>query len=109
MAIQIRGGQIKSATITGTQLATGSIDNSNLFGSGVVNAAALAADSVVSAKIADGAIDTTAYLGNAVVTAAKIDLTGSFDFSSGTLKAGTPSNGTDVANKNYVDSIQIQI
>ena len=106
MAIQIRGGQIKSATITGTQLATGSIDNSNLFASAVVNAAALAADSVVSAKIADGAIDTTAYLGNAVVTAAKIDLTGSFDFSSGTLRAGTPSAGTDVANKNYVDSIQ---
>ena len=106
MAIQIRGGQIKSATITGTQLATGSIDNSNLFASGVVNAAALAADSVVSAKIADGAIDTTAYLANSVVTAAKIDLTGSFDFSGGTLRAGTPSANTDVANKAYVDSIQ---
>ena len=106
MAIQIRGGQIKSATITGTQLATCSIDNSNLFASGVVAAAALAADSVVSAKIADGAIDSTAYLANSVVTAAKIDLTGTFDFSSGTLRSGTPSNSTDVANKAYVDSIQ---
>ena len=106
MAIQIRGGQIKSATVTGTQLATGAINNSNLFGSGVVNAAALAADSVVSAKIADGAIDSAAYLANAVVTAGKIDLTGSFDFSSGTLRAATPSANTDVANKAYVDSIQ---
>ncbi len=106
MAIQIRGGQIKSATITGTQLATGSIDNSNLFASGVVAAAALAADCVVSAKIADGAIDNTAYLANSVVTAAKINLAGSFDFSSGTLRAGTPSTSTDVANKAYVDSIQ---
>lgn len=106
MAIQIRGGQIKSATITGTQLATGSIDNSNLFAAGVVAAAALASDSVVSAKIADGAIDSTAYLANSVVTSAKINLTGSFDFSSGTLRAGTPSTSTDVANKAYVDSIQ---
>jgi hypothetical protein len=106
MAIQIRGGQIKSATVTGTQLATGAINNSNLFGSGVVNAAALASDSVVSAKIADGAIDSAAYLANAVVTAGKIDLTGSFDFSSGTLRAATPSSNTDVANKAYVDSIQ---
>ena len=106
MAIQIRGGQIKSATITGSQLAAGSIDNSNLFAAGVVAAAALAADSVVSAKIADGAIDSTAYLANSVVTSAKIDLSGSFDFSSGTLRAGTPSNSTDVANKAYVDSIQ---
>jgi len=106
MAIQIRGGQIKSATITGTQLATGSIDNSNLFATGVVNAAALASDAVVSAKIADGAIDSTAYLANSVVTSAKINLTGSFDFSSGTLRSGTPSVSTDVANKAYVDSIQ---
>ena len=105
MAIQIRGGQIKSATITGTQLATGSIDNSNLFASSVVNSAALAADSVVSAKIADGAIDSTAYLANGVVTAGKIDLTGSFDFSSGTLRSGTPSANTDVANKAYVDAV----
>ena len=104
MAIQIRGGQIKSATITGTQLATGSIDNSNLFASGVVAAAALAADSVTSAKIAAGAIDDTSYLGNAVVTAAKIDLTGTFDFSSGTLRSGSPSADNDVANKAYVDA-----
>jgi len=104
MAIQIRGGQIKSATITGTQLATGSIDNSNLFANSVVVAAALAADCVTSAKIANGAIDDTAYLGNSVVTAAKINLTGSFDFSSGTLRSASPSADSDVATKAYVDA-----
>lgn len=104
MAIQIRGGQIKSATITGSQLATGSIDNSNLFGSSVVASAALAADCVTSAKIANGAIDDSNYFGNAVVTAAKINLTGSFDFSSGTLRSASPSSDTDVANKAYVDA-----
>ena len=104
MAIQIRGGQIQSATITGSQLATGSIDNSNLFGSSVVASAALAADCVVSAKIANGAIDDSNYFGNAVVTAAKINLTGSFDFSSGTLRSASPSSDTDVANKAYVDA-----
>jgi hypothetical protein len=41
---------------------------------------------------------------NTAVTAAKIDLTGTFDFGSGTLQAGTPSASTDVANKAYVDA-----
>lgn len=104
MTIQIRGGQIKSASITSTQLATGIIDNSNLLGSSVIVSSALANDSVVSAKIADGAIDSTAYLANGVVTAAKIDLTGSFDFSSGTLSVATPTQDAHAATKAYVDA-----
>ena len=78
MAIQIRGGQIKSASITSTQLSTGLIDNANLIGSSVIVSSALANDCVISSKIASGAIDDTAYLANNVVTAAKIDLSGSF-------------------------------
>ena len=35
----------------------------------------------------------------------KIDLTGTFNFGSGTLQAGSPSAGTDVANKSYVDGL----
>jgi len=35
----------------------------------------------------------------------KLDLTGTFNFGSGTLQAGTPSSGTDVANKSYVDGL----
>jgi hypothetical protein len=41
---------------------------------------------------------------NNAITAGKIDLTGTFNFGSGTLQAGTPSNTTDVANKAYVDA-----
>lgn len=39
---------------------------------------------------------------SSTITAAKIDLTGTFDFSSGTLQAATPSNDADVATKSYV-------
>ena len=109
MTIQIRGGQIKSASISGSQLASGAINNSNLFSAGVVTSSALAASSVTSSAIASGAIDNATMFANSVITAAKINLTGSFDFTSGTLKAGTPSNTTDVANKAYVDSIQAGI
>lgn len=104
MSIQIRGGQIKNASITSTQLATGIIDNSNLLGSSVITSSALASDSVISAKIADGAIDSSAYLANSVVTAAKIDLTGSFDFSSGTVSVATPTSDAHAATKAYVDA-----
>jgi hypothetical protein len=40
---------------------------------------------------------------NNTITATQIDLSGTFDFSSGTLQAGTPSAGADVATKAYVD------
>jgi hypothetical protein len=40
---------------------------------------------------------------NNTITATQIDLTGTFDFSSGTLRVGSPSADTDVANKAYVD------
>jgi len=42
---------------------------------------------------------------NNAVSASKMDLTGSFDFSSGTLLSATPSADSQVANKAYVDSI----
>jgi hypothetical protein len=41
---------------------------------------------------------------NSTITSGKIDLTGSFNFSSGTLQCGTPSADADVANKAYVQS-----
>lgn len=39
---------------------------------------------------------------SATINASKIDLTGTFDFSSGTLQAATPTNDADVATKSYV-------
>jgi len=41
---------------------------------------------------------------DSTITSGKIDLTGSFDFSSGTLQCGTPSANNDVANLAYVQS-----
>lgn len=104
MTISIRGSQIKDNTITSGNLATGIIDNSNLLGSSVVTSAAINNDAIVSAKIADGAIDSAAYLANAVVTAAKIDLTGTFNFASGTVSVATPTADAHAASKAYVDS-----
>lgn len=104
MTISIRGSQIKSSTITSSNLATGIIDNANLLGSGVIASAALAADCVVSAKIADGAIDSAAYLANNVISAAKIDLSGTFNFSSGTVSVATPTADAHAATKAYVDA-----
>jgi hypothetical protein len=48
---------------------------------------------------------STEQLKAAAVTSAKIDLTGTFDYSSGVLRAASPSGNSDVANKQYVDNI----
>jgi hypothetical protein len=42
---------------------------------------------------------------NNAVSSSKMDLTGSFDFSSGTLLSATPTADSQVANKAYVDNI----
>lgn len=104
MAVQIRSAQIQDNAIVSAKIASGAINSSSLFGSSVVTSTVLANDSVISAKIADGAIDSSAYLANSVVTAAKIDLTGSFDFSSGTLSVATPTSDAHAATKAYVDA-----
>ncbi len=104
MTIQIRGSQIKSASIQSSNLATGIINNANLLGSSVVASAALANDSVISSKIADGAIDNAAYLADNVVTSAKIDLSSAFTFS-GAVNVPTPTASTHAVTKAYADSL----
>lgn len=42
---------------------------------------------------------------NGAIAPAKADLTATWDFSSGTIQAGTPSNDADVATKSYVDGV----
>lgn len=49
----------------------------------------------------------TAQIRDDAITAAKVDFTDTFDFSSGTLRCGTPSGNTDVANKSYVDNVAV--
>ena len=59
----------------------------------------------VTSQIADDAITSAKIVDEAIVPA-KLDLTSqTYDFSSATLRAGTPSAGTDVANKTYVDNV----
>lgn len=80
----------------------------------IITTAKLAADSVTAEKLANGAVDTaavldanitTAKLAANAVTAAKADLTGTWSFSSGTLRAAAPSADSDVATKSYVDGV----
>ena len=104
MAVQVRSAQIQDNAIVSAKIASGAINSSSLFGSSVVTSSVLANDAVISSKIADGAIDTTAYLANSVVTAAKIDLSGSFDFTSGTVSVATPTADNHAVTKAYADA-----
>ena len=104
MSVQIRGGQIQNASISSTQLANDSVGASQLA-SNAVTSDKIQANAITSAKLASGVINATSLIADSIITAAKMDLSGTFDFSSGTLQAGTPSNASDVANKSYVDGI----
>ena len=42
---------------------------------------------------------------NSTITSAKIDLTGTFNFGSGTLQAASPTNASDVATRSFVESL----
>lgn len=66
----------------------------------------LADSTVIASKIADGAI-TTDKIADANITAAKLNTSAgqTYDFSSATIQAGTPSNSNDVATKAYVDAL----
>ena len=103
MSVQIRGGQIQNASISSTQLANDSVGQDQLA-SNAVTAAKIQSGSVTSAKLGSNSV-TSAKIAPNAVTSGKIDFSGTFDFSSGTLQAGTPSNASDVANKSYVDGI----
>lgn len=58
---------------------------------------------IASEQIKDSAI-TTAKL-NGSIPSSKLDLTGTFNFASGTVQAATPSGDADVAIKSYVDAV----
>ena len=103
MAVQITGNQIKNGAVSTSQLSDDSVTSAKIQDSQITSAK-LAASSIVSSKIGTGALDTTSFFANSVITAAKANLSETWDFSSGTLRAGTPSGSSDVATKNYVDS-----
>ena len=58
---------------------------------------------IASGQIQDSAVTNDKLAGS--ISSSKLDLTGTFNFSSGTLRAGTPSADSDVAVKSYVDAI----
>ena len=64
----------------------------------------LADSAIVESKIADSAVTSAKLAGS--IPAGKIDLTGSFDFTSGTLTAATPTASGHVATKGYVDGVK---
>ena len=103
MAVQITGSQIKNSEIGTSKLQDNAVTTAKISDSNVTSAK-IASSAITSAKIATGALNNAAFFANSVITAAKIDLTGTFNFGSGTLQAATPSNAADVATKNYVDS-----
>ena len=58
---------------------------------------------IASGQIQDSAVTNDKLAGS--ITSAKLDLTGTFNYSSGTLRAATPIAAADVAIKSYVDAI----
>ena len=103
MAVQITGTQIKNGAVSTTQLSDDSISTVKLQNASI-SSAKIQDASITSAKIGSAAINNANMFANSVITAAKMDLSGVYDYSSGTLRSGTPSGASDVATKNYVDS-----
>lgn len=103
MAVQITGSQIKNLAIGSSKLSDNSVITAKIQDSQITSAK-IADANITSAKIATGALNNAAFFTNSVITAAKIDLTGTFDYSSGILRSANPVGSSDVATKNYVDS-----
>lgn len=103
MSVQISGQQIQNNAVSTDKLQSNSVTSAKIADDAVsqakianyaVGSLQLANAAVISGKIATGA-----------VSAAACDLTGTWNFSFGTLKAATPTQSSDVANKSYVDGI----
>jgi len=104
MAItKLKGYQLVDGTVGTTQIADSAITAAKL-GASAVETAKINDGAVTNVKLGTSAVETAKIAGNAV-TAAKIDLTDTFDFSSGTVSVATPSADAHAATKAYVDSV----
>lgn len=103
MSVQISGAQIKNDAIDNSKIADNAVQSAQIQDNSVI-AAKIANGAILEAKLGASAV-TTAKIANTAITAEKMDLSGTFDFSSGTLRAGLPSNANDVTNKSYVDGL----
>lgn len=90
---EISTSALASLCVTEAKLASGSVTSSKL-GTGSVQTAAIGDSQVTNAKLAGS------------IAANKLDLTDTFDFSSGTLRVvTTPTNANDATSKSYVDNV----
>lgn len=64
----------------------------------------LADGTIVNSKIQDATIQAGKLAGS--IPSSKLDLSGSFDFSSGSVSVATPTQASHAANKGYVDSVK---
>lgn len=124
----IASGAINNANMFGSSVvATAALQNdcitADKVGAGEIGTSALANLSIVEGKLANGAVTSTKLGAAAVqtsnvgdlqitvgklagsITPAKLDLTATFDYTSGTVQVATPSNASEAAPKSYVDSV----
>lgn len=64
----------------------------------------LASQAIDTRELKDSAVTSAKLSGS--IPASKVDLSDSFDFSSGTLTVATPTQDSHAANKGYVDSVK---
>ena len=103
MAVQITGQQLKNNAVGSGKLADDAVVSAKIANNAVV-ADKIASGAIIEAKLAAACI-STAKIANNAVTADKVDTSGTYDFSPGNLRAGTPSNASDVTPKSYVDGL----
>ena len=103
MSVQISGAQIKNDAIDNSKIADNAVQSAQIQNNAIV-ADKISSGAISEAKLGASAV-TTGKIANSAVTSDKIDFSGTFDFSPGTLRAGTPSNDSDVTPKSYVDGL----
>ena len=103
MSVQISGSQIKNDAINNSKIADNAVQSDQIQDNAVISDK-IASGAITEAKLGASSVTTT-KISNSAVTSDKIDFSGTFDFSPGTLRAGTPSNDSDVTPKSYVDGL----
>ena len=103
MSVQISGAQIKNDAIDNSKIADNAVQSAQIQNNAIV-ADKISSGAITEAKLGASSVSTS-KLANTSVTSNKIDFSGTFDFSPGSLRAGTPSNASDVTPKSYVDGL----
>lgn len=98
----VTSDKVGTGQIISDGLASGSVIEAKI-GTGAVTSSKLGAASVQTAAVGDAQITNQKLAGS--IAASKLNLTDTFNFSSGTLQTGTPANANDAANKSYVDTV----